>query len=426
MSMQPNKQKYRLVSSAPTNSTRERHIHFREIRSDEPKRRCEDEECKTWPTMRREDTNESLEPSYTSHILSSSSYSTLNTPPDATLAPNQSFYRLPEDLLARGDFIAYQSGNVTDFFNNTYNQRPQRISEICLVNDHYILVKVPEIRKDRDLHMEPIMEEESSTITAAGDRQARREFFRCFPCQRNRRILPAASLTTMRSAESFDSGNANKTRSLLKCPLAHCWRLNEKPEVFEGHTKLFGRFWKQKLPGQVITIQPSKADVVGALDLRLKSERHSQVTVPAVKLSNNQIDAEVFGTPLHSPNKLEPHTVIRAPLQTSLHEIVTLEQHTAWMNDETSYIAKDKPPSFSDNKEKKKIKRRSAIFNWLFKRPRGSKPKSKIHAVVYKTYFVRWKKPPDEPCPHCGHNRNDAATNAAASCKWRRCHSATF
>ncbi|XP_050321536.1 uncharacterized protein LOC126753850 [Bactrocera neohumeralis] len=424
MSVQRNIQKTRYISSAPADTTRRKHVHFREIHSEESTRRHECQSASLQPSIRHpqlalDDSDESF-----SHTLSHSSATTSNTPNSGAggIRSSQSFYRLPDDLLARGDFIAYQGANVTDFFNTTNTTRPKRVSEICLVNDHYILVKIPASQMEHVATMDTIAEEEDRSSDNCAQRKG---FLRYFPGQRNRRVLPLTTVSRVKMEEAANT-NAGKTHSTLKCPLAHCWRTNETPEVFDTRTKIFGLFWKQKAPGKVITIQPTKSDTAEPLDLRYQGARNAENGLPVLE-NDNKVDKGAFGSPLNTPLKVAPTpSFFGGALQTSLHDAVSLEQHAAWINDDDldmkQVFRKDNTKS---PVESKATKRRTNVFRWFFKRTKAPKPKNKIHAVVYKTYFVRWKKPPDEKCPHCGHARNDDVA-AVKTCKWKRCRSATF
>ncbi|XP_053958200.1 uncharacterized protein LOC128863201 [Anastrepha ludens] len=429
MSTQRNTQKS-LVSSAPANSAPKKYAHTCEIHSEEPKRRCEYQPNSVRSSIQSElllleDFNGGLLQNNCQALSSSDSISTTASTPCSAIEYNQSFYRVPEDLLARGDFIAYQSADIADFFNSTTNNhaRPQRVSEICLVNDHYIFVQLPEPQFGYSSRMDTIVEEEGSKTDNC---ERGKGFLRYFPCQRNRRVLPAGAVERIK--ESAESATTEKKRSIPKCPLAHCcWRVNESPEIFESRTKIFGVLWKQKIPAKVITIQPTKSGMEAPLDLRIKSVRIPE-SCASVAENNNQVDTGIFGSPLNSPSKATPLPVVGGALQTSMHDAITLEQHANWVNgdkiDLMQNVAEKKFSSVVDGKNTK-AKRRRNLFHWLPKRSKAPKPKSKIHAVIYKTYFVRWKKPPDEMCPHCGCLRNDESSTVA-SCKWRRCHSATF
>lgn len=428
MSVQRNIQKTRCISSAPADTTRRKHVHFREIHSEESTRRHECQSGSLQPSIRHEqlaldDSDESFLQT-NSHTLSHSSATTSNTTHLGVggIRSSQSFYRLPEDILARGDFIAYQGAKVTDFFNSTNTTRPKRVSEICLVNDHYILVKIPASQMEHVATMEPIAEEDGSTSVNSAHRKG---FLRYFPCQRSRRVIPLATVSKLKMEETANA-NAGKTHSMLKCPLAHCWRVNETPEVFDTRTKILGVFWKQKAPGKVITIQPSKSKTAEPLDLRNKTAPLYE-NGSSILEYDNKVDKGAFGSPLNTPTKVAPTLpMFGGALQTSLHDAVTLEQHTAWVNnDELGMKQVFRKDNTKSSVESKTTNRRSNVFRWFFKRTKAPKPKNKIHAVVYKTYFVRWKKPPDEKCPHCGHSRNDEVS-AAATCKWKRCRSATF
>lgn len=432
MLVQRNIQKTRCISSAPADTTHRKHVPFREIHSEESTRRQECQASRLQPSIHHgqlalNDSDESLLPTncYTlSHSSASTSSSNSLKSRVVVTRSNQSFYRLPDDLLARGDFIAYQGANVADFFNSTSTTRPKRVSEICLVNDHYILVKIPTSQMEHVATMDTIAEEDDST---SDNRAHRKGFLRYFPCQRNGRVLPMSTMGKVKMEETANA-IADKTHSILRCPLAHCWRVNETPEVFDTRTKILGVFWKQKVPGKVITIQPNKSEMAEPLDLRQKTARISENGSSIVE-NDNKVDKGAFASPLSSPSKVEPAlSVFGGALQTSLHDAVTLEQHAAWVNndelDMKQNLRKSNSKSSVESKTTK-TKRRTNVFRWFLKRTKASKSKAKIHAVVYKTYFVRWKKPSDEKCPHCGHSRNDDVSTVA-TCKWKRCRSATF
>ncbi|CAD6999270.1 unnamed protein product [Ceratitis capitata] len=422
MSMHRDIQKIRLSSSAPTNRSHHKHVHFREVHSEEPKQRDTYQENTLHATRRNEQL--SLEETENSFLPFNSNYcspTTSYTPSSISTTRSHSFYRLPDDLLARGDFIAYQDANVSDFFDTTSPTQPKRVSEICLVNDHYILVKIPDSKFGLTTAMDPIAEEGSSALDNSAQSKG---FLRYFPCRRNGRVQPTANTLEAKTTNP----TADKTQPILKCPFAHCWRVNENREVFNTRTKVFGVFWKQKVPGKVITMQPSKQDMSQPLDLRNKSVTTTKNGTSTVE-NNNKIDAGVFGTPLNTSTKVLPkESIFGGKLQTSLSEAVALEQHAAWVNDERSdlkQILTRENPKTNVEGQIRKSKKRANVFRWFFKHPKTTKPKSKIHAVVYKTYFVRWKKPPEELCPHCGRSRNEEMREAA-TCKWKRCRSATF
>lgn len=96
-------------------------------------------------------------------------------------------FQLAQQREDREDYRIYpQSVDLNAFFGE--EQRCEKVSDVCLLNDHYILVKMPEEKQEQQVMVEPQLELEQQLV-------AKRDNFgsklpRCFKCNRGSRVSP--------------------------------------------------------------------------------------------------------------------------------------------------------------------------------------------------------------------------------------------
>ncbi|XP_013102379.2 uncharacterized protein LOC106083716 [Stomoxys calcitrans] len=302
------------------------------------------------------------------------------------------------------DYRIYQEGEVNEFFNGplaSASHIPKTISEICLVNDHYILVKMP---SQLDLQQAGNnANTQNISFSEVEQRSGKKlcHYLRRKP-QRIRKITPINEEPDC--MESNKSEGSKNSKSLHCLNVKSCWQTHDdEVEVYETRT----------------TVQKSAPQAIVRRDVSMKSSHKSCQTSCAVTSANN---------PLKSHEGLtEIPSISGNLLKSSLCERVSLF-HTG------SLVVGDPndPNVWNLSHSRKKVTQRCrSRFQWLWRPFRGRQRnpitnKPKIQAVVHKSYFVKWTKPPE--CLHHGYGGARFTTLAAdvEASVLRRCRSALF
>ncbi|KAM7352922.1 uncharacterized protein ACRADG_005257 isoform 1-T2 [Cochliomyia hominivorax] len=304
------------------------------------------------------------------------------------------------------DYKIYQNGKVNEFFQNDLEVKPQKISDICLVNDHYILVKMPEQETFNNTSPSPqaaaaIRRQEFKALKEHNERvfkepekdmnkQFRRHFLRC---KKNR----ITRITPIREEPEDCSDSETKTQTKLYClKMKSCWQVSESDqiEIYDTQTKIHKSLTnspqKQLTPSKLNTEQCTKISDKKSLDIRtisgdiLKSSAHQ----------NHLVNLHSYGSLIENANKNNN-------------------------NNSNNNLENEKSP------QRRKCPRLESFY-WLLRPFRGKyrKAKPKIQAVVYKTYFVKWTKPPDT-LSH-GYGVKSPKSSDIEVSVLRRCRSAIF
>ncbi|XP_065356109.1 uncharacterized protein LOC135950501 [Calliphora vicina] len=316
-----------------------------------------------------------------------------------------------EDVCEAKDYQVYQNGRVNEFFQNEMLEKPKNISDICLVNDHYILVKMPQ--------QEITSTNNNLAETAAA---ARRKEFRalkehndkllkesekdkkklCRYLRRNRNCITRIAPIHEEPEELSDNENKTvKTNSKLYClKMRSCWQASEQEvETYQTKTKICKSIKNNSLET--------------SCNQQIQSNnKQSSPSKPATEIH------KCVNT--HNPPDIQTisGTILKSSLQyqVSLHNYGSLIDSSNNNNSNLEII--NSPP-------RRKCPRFESFY-WLLRPFRGKyrKTKPKIQAVVYKTYFVKWTKPPDT-LSH-GYGVKSSKSSDVEVSVLRRCRSAIF
>lgn len=300
------------------------------------------------------------------------------------------------------DFRIYQNGKVNDFFKTEIKEIPKKISDICLVNDHYILVKMPNpetpLTNNNSLEAAAIRRQDFKALKEHNERilkeseKDNKPLCRYLKSKRNRitRIAPIHE-----EPEDF-SDNENKTQSKYCLKMQSCWQVNDQEpiEIYETQTKIH----------KPLRNSTNKGFTKSSNDLSTYKSPEKPIS-QALKTSPNI--STISGNLLKSspPQK-----------QVTLHTFGSLKESSE------NYKNLD---TINNSPRKRKCPRFESFY-WLLRPFRGKyrKPKPKIQAVVYKTYFVKWTKPPDSL--NHGYGVKSAKSPEMEVSVLRRCRSAIF
>ena len=301
------------------------------------------------------------------------------------------------------DFRIYQNGQVNEFFEIKELKKATKVSDICLVNDHYILVKMPDNVKEQETNDNLIhaarrrqefraLKENQERISANESIDRGKKLCRYLRSKRNRitRIEPIRE----EPEEVSDLDNKSiKTQSKLIClKMPSCWQANEQEmETYETRTTICNSLQNTK------SKDIPAAEIGGTVKPLKKQER--------IDNFKNQGIQTISGSLLKSSLQYQVTLHNYGVLVDSQNNNNTLEINSA--------PRRRKSPRFES-------------FYWLLRPFRGKyrKPKPKIQAVVYKTYFVKWTKPPDTLSHGYGVRPSRAAEVEVSVL--RRCRSAIF
>lgn len=300
------------------------------------------------------------------------------------------------------DLRIYQNGQVNAFFENKQLKKPTKVSDICLVNDHYILVKMLDNFKEK--------ENSNSLILAA----KRREDFRALK-EKPDRTSVEESINRSKKLSSYLRSKRNRITRIAP--------IHEEPEdlsdLDKKSTKTQSRLDCLKMPS-----------CWQANDY--EQETYETRTTIYNSLQNNQTqngsspEIDVSSKPLEQQERIDNfkdqgiQTISGSLLQSSLQYQVSLHNCGVLVDSQNNnnVLAINSPP--------RRKSPRFESFYWLLRPFRGKyrKPKPKIQAVVYKTYFVKWTKPSDTQSHDYG-VRTARSTEMGVSVL-RRCRSAIF
>ncbi|XP_046812343.1 uncharacterized protein LOC111679053 [Lucilia cuprina] len=297
------------------------------------------------------------------------------------------------------DYQIYQDGKVNDFFQTEMSEKPNKISDICLVNDHYILVKMPQ-------------QENTKTNSNLAEAAARRKEFRalkehneqilkqcetdnkklCRYLRRNRNCVTRIAPINEEPEDLSDSENKPiKTNSKLYClKMQSCWQNNndQESETYHTETKI------------------------------IKTISNSSPVSPC----NRQkcLSKPLTPTCHESQNSQNIQTISETILKSSLQHQISIQSYGALKDTEKSNKLE------MINSPRRRKCPRFESFYWLLRPFRGKyrKSKPKIQAVVYKTYFVKWTKPPDTL--NHGYGVKSSKSSDIEVSVLRRCRSAIF
>ncbi|XP_033249243.1 uncharacterized protein LOC108163985 [Drosophila miranda] len=259
------------------------------------------------------------------------------------------------------DYRIYQQNiDLDSFFREELKY--DKVSDVCLLNDHFILVKMPQFQ-----FQQPV-----KAPTTQSPPQTKSKLPRCFKCSRSSRVSPIL--------EELEEKRPQK--SCLK-PWAS--RDMDEVEVFDSTT--------------TITTIPSEASRNGLDDIET-FESSTTITFPR----NSSVRAPPESVIVEQPH-LQPH-----PQPPPIPALLQLEAIH---------------PAASAPVVQTPLLSRAPIhwFLWPFRRRLHSRPKSKPPlAAVHKTYFVRWSKPPDTIWQGYGVDRGEKEHKMGL----RRCRSAVF
>ncbi|XP_011295563.1 uncharacterized protein LOC105262366 [Musca domestica] len=311
------------------------------------------------------------------------------------------------------DYRIYQEGQVNEFFEATKTTAtqdiaPKTVSEICLVNDHYILVKMP---TQREVGGEIIREGSkgcqgsNTTMADHKNKGISMNYWRKRP-QRLRKIAPIRGgessdhLDVIVEEEDKGRADSKSSKSLHCLNVNSCWgSKTDDIEIYESKT----------------TIRKTPALAQGIIMVKSEEEREKSAeksTQTPLKDQNNRVPdiATISGSKIMS---------------SSVHNQILL-------HNSGSLIADNGDPKqwTLQNCRKNTTPRRGNRFLWLLlpfrsKYRRTKKAKPKIQAVVYKTYFVKWTKPPESLNHGFGGAQSSKLSELGASVL-RRCRSAIF
>lgn len=299
------------------------------------------------------------------------------------------------------DYQIYQNGKVNEFFQNKMFENPKTISDICLVNDHYILVKMPyqEINPENQNDLaetEAALQKEFRAVKEQSDtkelKKNSKKLCRYLKSKRNR----ISKIAPIHEEPEELSDIEDKTQSKLYClKMQSCWQANEQEvEIFQTQTKIRKN------------ISNSGSNGPKSLHKLTPSETANQ----------NPKCIELKKPP-------DIQTISGSLFKSSLQYQVSLQKHGSLLESHNNNNSKNFELITSPSRRKcPRLER----FYWLLHpfRSRYRKPKPKIQAVVYKTYFVKWTKPPDT-LSH-GYGIKSSKSSEFEVSVLRRCRSATF
>ncbi|XP_075152555.1 uncharacterized protein LOC142226423 [Haematobia irritans] len=308
------------------------------------------------------------------------------------------------------DYRIYQEGEVNQFFNGHLtaddHHIPKTISEICLVNDHYILVKMPsQMDIQQSLNQDIISQRIPTPVEEKRGKSKLCHYLRRRH-HRIRKIAPINEEPESPTEAKSSRENQKSSRSIHCLNVNSCWQSKEdEVEVYETRT----------------IIHKSAPQSIRMETWNRSQEKSSQ------KSSNKSCQTSVApdnNSPLHACRSNEIQSISGNILKSSLRESVALH-HSG------SLIVGDPndPKQWNLNYLRKNAtSRRRNRFQWLLRpfrsRYRKSMPNNpKIQAVVYKSYFVKWTKPPETLHHGYGYVRTSSYADAPAL---RRCRSALF
>lgn len=306
------------------------------------------------------------------------------------------------------DYRIYQEGKVNEFFGESLSEKgiaPKTVSEVCLVNDHFILVKMP---SKEEATKEPDTDRVQSMPASGRDHGNNRKlchFLRRRPPQRIRKIAPINEDVDCVECQEADNGHGSRvknSKSLHCLNVNSCWGSNsDEVEIYESRTKI-----QHSAPQAIVRVESSAR----------KSTKSSQ-TPERRENNNTSVDN-------HNSSKQEVHTISGALLTSSQHERVMLRQCGALVTSKDHNEVVD----LNHCRKTSSTSRRRGRFFWLLLRPfrrKARKPKPKIQAVVYKSYFVKWTKPPESLYHGFGGIKSTKLADFGTSVL-RRCRSAIF
>lgn len=300
------------------------------------------------------------------------------------------------------DFRIYQNGKVNEFFEIKQLKKATKVSDICLVNDHYILVKMPDNVKEQETSNTLIhaarrrqefraLKENQERISAKESLDRGKKLCRYLRSKRNRitRIEPIHE----EPEEVSDLDNKSiKTQSKLDClKMPSCWQANDQEmETYETRTTICN------------SLQNTKSKDIPATD--------NGDTVEPLKKQERIDNFKNQGI----------QTISGSILKSSLQYQVTVHNYGVLVDSQNNNN------SLEINSTPRRKSPRFESFYWLLRPFRGKyrKPKPKIQAVVYKTYFVKWTKPPDT-LSH-GYGVRPSRSAEVEVSVLRRCRSAIF
>ncbi|XP_073826121.1 uncharacterized protein [Musca autumnalis] len=326
------------------------------------------------------------------------------------------------------DYRIYQEGQVNEFFDATItngtaskDNEPKTVSEICLVNDHYILVKMPLQPGISDSAAEGAPESPKSPMADQSNMGKLCHYLRKKP-KRIQKIAPINSLAE--GADHLDVIEEEKEADLNSSKSLHCLNVNscwssksDDVEIYESKTTI--RRTPSKMKSQGIIMVKSEEEEVE----KTCQDKSSQT--PPCKVRNNNNNYNKKATDNREPKDLQ--TISGSmPMSSSLQKHILIHNVGSLIAD-----GDDDPNRWNINNSRKNAPTyRRKRFLWFLlpfrsKYRRAQKAKPKIQAVVYKSYFVKWTKPPESLNHGFGGVKSSKLGDLGASVL-RRCRSAIF
>uniref|UniRef100_A0A1A9ZIK1 Protein argonaute-2 n=1 Tax=Glossina pallidipes TaxID=7398 RepID=A0A1A9ZIK1_GLOPL len=323
-------------------------------------------------------------------------------------------------IRVNADHLACGDQSIRPNKSNSTDQTQTKTSQRFLEGDRCVVIKTPKMyTKPRETesgasHVEKLHSGEGDNCRRVN------KWCSYLLCSQNpiRKITPISEETEQDLAVDDLSTNHQKPGSVLDClSIKSCW-LNDQAEseIFHTNTvvrrKAANTNRRETMSTPPITTREEQNTSTSPITVSEKCEISSPRIVAIEKARTKFKHQEV-------------QTVSWTSLKSSQHENIFLQSYGSLVttnNDSDDYalecMQRNKVPS------RKRSKFRN--FCWLLRPFHGkykkSKKSSEIQAVVYKTYFVKWTKPPETLINGFGVRRNEAVRSSVL----RRCRSAIF
>uniref|UniRef100_A0A1B0C461 Uncharacterized protein n=1 Tax=Glossina palpalis gambiensis TaxID=67801 RepID=A0A1B0C461_9MUSC len=328
------------------------------------------------------------------------------------------------------DHLACGDQSIRPNISKSMDQTQTKTSQRFVKGDRCVVIKTPKMcSKRRETFTARVTESDASHVgklhSGEGDNCRRgKKWCSYLLCNQNpiRKITPISEETEQDLVADDDGDNHQKPRSVLDClSLKSCWLKDQADtEIFHTNT--------------VVSRKATNTDRCETMSTPPAMIREEQNTSTSPITVSEKCETSSTILPIAAIEKArkkfkhqEVQTVSWTSLKSSQHDNVFLQSYGCVVsntNDSNNYGLE----CMQRNKVHSRKRSNFRHFYWLLKPFRGrynkSKKSSEIQAIVYKTYFVKWTKPPETLINGFGVRRNE--TQTVWSSVLRRCRSAIF
>uniref|UniRef100_A0A1A9UL18 Uncharacterized protein n=1 Tax=Glossina austeni TaxID=7395 RepID=A0A1A9UL18_GLOAU len=326
-----------------------------------------------------------------------------------------------ERIRVNADHLACGDQSIRPNKSKSMDQTQTKTSQRCVKGDRCVGIKTPKMCSKREA--EPEASHVEKLNSGEGDNYRRvNKWCSYLLCSQNpiRKITPISEETEQDLVVDDLSTNHQKPCSVLDClSIKSCW-LNDQADTEIFHTNTVVR----RKAATTKRCETTSTPPIMAREEQNTSTSPIMVSEKCETSSPRIVAKEKARTKFKHQ---EVQTVSWTSLKSSQHENIFLQSYGSLVtnnNDSNDYALE----CMQRNKVHSRKRSKFRHFYWLLTPFRGkykkSKKSSEIQAIVYKTYFVKWTKPPETLINGFGVRRNE--THTLRSSVLRRCRSAIF